>query len=168
MNFAEQNKDTLTELANLLELEVEAAGKKPTKDELIVALEAAEKEDPEAFKAAVELLDTEEEDEEDDTDEDGDPTKGQVFTYVGAGEQSPRKIDFMGQKEFIRGRPVVVTEKHLIKKIKGNPSFRPGKVSEEEIQVMEDEAAEHADAVRKADKIINRAFKKKHMTGKDD
>lgn len=179
MDYSSKNKTTLRALVEYLEIDVEAKKKnKPTIDELVVALEAYE--DQEAVAEAYKSLGFEEdepvEDSEDEEDSDEDTEeevevkgKGTVFTYVGKGETSPQRINFMGKQEFIRGRPVTVTDPKLIAKLKGNPTFIIGKANPELLQEIEDEGMAVAEANRKADKAMDAQFKKKHGgTGKDE
>lgn len=92
-----------------------------------------------------------------------DKTAG-VYTYVGAGEDSPRIIVFMGKQKFIRGEAVKVTDPVLLRKIVGNPSFVEGEVKQEMLHEMDDTAKKEADEQRREDKKINALFQKKHKT----
>lgn len=168
MDYSSKSKKVLKALADFLEIDVEAKKKnKPTTDELVTALEAYEDQDAvaEAYK---ELGFTDEDETGDDEDQDDaedgeeDTGKGTVFTYVGKGESSPRRINFMSKQEFVIGRSVKVTDKELIRKLKGNPTFVVGKADPDLIQQIEDEGAELADENRKIDKKMNAQFKKQH------
>ena len=171
MDFSSKSKKQLKALALVLEIEVEAKKKnKPTMDELVVALEGYEADNgDEAIQAAYEKLgitdepeeDTESEDE--DTDDEVEEVKGgKVFTYVGKGESSPQKINFMGLQEFVRGRPVTVTNPKLIAKLKGVPTFVQGKADAELLQAIEDEGMAVAEKNRRMDAQMDANFKKQH------
>lgn len=163
MNFSAHNKDVLQSIADKLEIEVEAKKEgKPTKDELVAGLEEFEKEDPEMLKSAVEELGIEDKEAKEDDEVDAPVGKGQTFTYVGAGEESPSRINFMQRQEFVRGRETVVTDKELIRKITGNPTFVKGKATPEQLQAIEDEGNAISNANRKADKRMNAQFHKQH------
>ena len=90
------------------------------------------------------------------------PTK--VYTYIGAGEDSPQVIKFMGQISFMRGRPVKVEDNpsnaRLLSKIKECPTFIEGVVEPEEIVNLDIDAKEKADTQRKQDKELTIAIKK--------
>lgn len=164
MNFSAKNKTTLQKIADEVGIEVEAKKKgKPTLDELIAGLEEFEKEDPEAVKAAVEKLGINDEPDEVEKETKG-KKDGEVFTYVGKGEESPNRINFMGKQEFVRGRPTEVTDPDVLRKIRGNPTFVEGEADAELLQQIEDEGAEHSNSNRKADKIMDAVFKKNHKT----
>lgn len=95
--------------------------------------------------------------------------EGTVVTYVGAGEDSPRVINFMGKQKFVRGQAVEITDQELLAKIIGNPSFVEGEVDQESLHEMDEEAANEANDQRKSDKKLNALFTKKHKTpDKDD
>lgn len=151
MDLNSHNKHILSQIAEVLEIEVDAANKKkPTKEELLAALEGIDEAD---LKEALKLIEAEEEEVEEE---------GEVYTYIGRGEESPTKINFMEQQQFIKGRATVVSNPTLLKKIKNNPCFVKGKVDAEDLQEMEDEAVKHADNNRKADKQMDAQFKRTH------
>lgn len=93
MDFSSKNKDFLTALADHLGIEVESEGRKPNKDELIAALEAAEKEDPELITLAVKELEEgdDEEEEEDDQQEEENEQADEVKKSYGykKGDKDP-------------------------------------------------------------------------------
>lgn len=170
MDFTKQNKDTLQAIADEVGIVVEAKKEgKPTKDELVAGLEEFEKEDPEAIKAAAKKLEIEDKDETEKEDTEVEKTKGSkakaddsIWTYIGGGEASPRKINFMGKQEFIRGKATVVTDPEVLAKIKGNPTFVKGEADEETLHKIDEEAEREANEQRAADLKINAEFAKKH------
>jgi hypothetical protein len=85
-----------------------------------------------------------------------------VFTYVGKGEDSPRRIKFMGRQTFIRGEATEVTDEIVLAKVKINPCFVEGVVDIEDIADADEDAAAKANAQRAEDKRIDAAYKKRH------
>lgn len=169
MNFSKLNKEKLQAIADELEIVVEAKKEgKPTNDELIAGLEEFEKEEPDTMKVALEKLGFIEEKETDEAEEVKEDTKadieeGEVFTYVGKGEGSPRRINFMSKQEFVRGKPTVVTDPELLSKLRGGvPTFVKGKPSEEALEQIDLEAEQEADGKRAENAKIQDAFSKKH------
>lgn len=174
MDFSSKSKKQLKALAEHLEVEVEAKKKnKPTMDELVASLEAYEQENGEelvelAFQElGFDADEPEEEDEEVEEDEgealpETKKGKGQVYTYVGKGETSPQRINFIGRQEFVRGRPVEVTDPIVLKKIEGVPTFVKGKADPELLQEIEDEGIAVADKNRKTDAQMDANFKRQH------
>lgn len=97
---------------------------------------------------------------------DVDTSTAHVFTYVGQGEDPPRKINFMGRQEFVRGRATEVVDELVLDRISKNPCFVEGEVDMEDLHKQDEAAALKADARRKEDAHVNMAFRKKHgMTG---
>lgn len=93
------------------------------------------------------------------------PASGaKIFTYVGAGEDPPRKINFLGLQEFIRGKAVEVTHPTVLGKLQGHPCFVEGEVEMEDLHDQDEEAMGLADAKRKQDLKVNAAYAKKHKT----
>lgn len=88
--------------------------------------------------------------------------EGDVFTYVGGGEDSPRKINFMGRQEFIRGRATQVTDPIVLAKVKVNQCFTEGEVDPEDLHDYDEEERAKAAAQRKEDAEVDAAFKKRH------
>lgn len=86
---------------------------------------------------------------------------GQIFTYVGAGEDSPRVINFMGKHKFIRGQAAAIADPELLSKIVGNPSFVEGEVDQETLHIADEQAKADADEQRKADAAANARFHRK-------
>lgn len=90
---------------------------------------------------------------------------GQVFTYVGGGEDSPNVIEFMGGKQrFVRGKATEVTDPEVLRKVLGNPTFIEGEVDEEDLHEYDQTAKQEADTQRLKDKALNAAYIKKHRT----
>lgn len=87
-----------------------------------------------------------------------------VFTYVGKGEDPPRKIDFCGQQEFIRGKATKVTNKLILAKLISHPCFVQGEVDMESLHSQDELAAKKAAAQRQEDLRVNAAFTKRHGT----
>ena len=85
-----------------------------------------------------------------------------VFTYVGGGEDSPRRIKFMGLQTFIRGEATEVTNEIVLAKVKVNPCFVEGEVDIEDLADADEDAAAAANAQRAEDKRIDAAYKKRH------
>lgn len=94
----------------------------------------------------------------------GDVPKGKLFTYIGAGEDPPRKINFMGIQEFVRGKAVEVSDKLVLSKLKAHPCFVEGEVEMEKLHTQDEEAVSKADQRRKEDMKVNAAFHKKFKT----
>lgn len=171
MDFTSKTNKELTNLAEELEIEVESKKKKPTKDELVTALELFEQEEGNqelVDLAAEELgLTDEEETSEEEEEETPAPKKkakvsGTVYTYVGKGESSPQRINFIGRQEFVRGRAVEVTDELVLAKIENNPTFIKGEADAELIQAIDDEGHAVAEANRKIDNQMDENFKKQH------
>lgn len=175
MDFSSKSKKVLKALAAHLEVEVEAKKKnKPTMDELVAALEGYKADNgSEVIELAFEELGFEEVDEtdEEETEEEDEPKKkgkGEVYTYVGKGESSPQRINFLGRQEFVRGRPVEVTDPIVLQKIQGVHTFVKGKADAELLQEIEDEGMALAEKNRSVDKQMDENFKKQHGgTGKE-
>lgn len=90
--------------------------------------------------------------------------KSETFTYIGVGEEPPRKINFMGVQEFVRGKETPVTDPVVLAKLKGHPCFVKGAFSMEELHARDEAAAVKAGKQRKEDAVLNEAIKKKHRT----
>lgn len=91
------------------------------------------------------------------------PKQGRSFTYIGAGEDSPYVINFMGLQKFTRGVLTEVTDPEVFTKLsKGVPTFVEGPVDPEVIHQIDTEAKEKAAARRAEDLIINTRYNKKH------
>lgn len=90
------------------------------------------------------------------------PEGTKVFTYVGGGEDSPRKIKFMGRQTFIRGEATEVSDPILLAKIEVNPSFVEGEVDPESLHDADEAAAEKAAAQKAEDKKLDKKYKKLH------
>jgi hypothetical protein len=88
--------------------------------------------------------------------------KGDVYTYIGGGADSPRKINFMGRQVFVRGKATEVKDPEVLKKVKNNPSFTQDKVDEEFLHDMDEKAAEAEAEQTAINKKIDDSFKKKH------
>lgn len=90
---------------------------------------------------------------------------GNVYTYIGGGESSPERIDFMGRQRFTRGKATEVTDPVVLAKVKVNPCFVNGEVPDDVIFDMDEKASQKAEEQRKADKETNQAAEranKKH------
>lgn len=162
MDYSSKSKHTLKLLADHLGIEVESKKRnKPTVDELVIALESFE--DQELVATAFEELGLSDE----VVEEVEENTEGQVVTYIGKGESSPPRINFMGQQEFIKGRPTKVSNGLLLSKIQYNPTFVMGEADPELLQQVEDEGLAVAEANRKADRLMDQQFKRVHG-GKGD
>lgn len=156
MDFSSKSKNQLKLLAETLNVEVPSKKRnKPTSDELVSALEIFEDENPGRAEEAFKVLGIIEDDEGDDLPEN-------IYTYVGKGEASPQRINFIGRQEFIRGRPTVVKDPLVLNKIKGVPTFVEGEADPELLQDIEDEGSAVADKNREVDKKMNETFKKQH------
>lgn len=99
-----------------------------------------------------------------------DPTKtevsgsGKIFTYVGAGDTPPHRIEFMGLQRFVRGQPTEVINPVVLRGIIGNPSFVEGEVDQDTLFNADEVESKKAEEQRKADKRLNDAFTKKHKS----
>lgn len=185
MDFTSKTNKELINLAEELEVEVTSKKKKPTKDELVAALETFTQEegnDELVALAAEELGIIEEDDEDESEDQDvvedekaktvkkapaktapaDEELEGETYTYVGKGESSPQRIKFMGRVEFVRGRAVEVTDPVVLTKIADNPSFVQGEADKELLEAIDDEGFEIAEANRKIDKQMDANFKRQH------
>ncbi len=60
-------------------------------------------------------------------------TVGNDYTYIGGGESAPAITNFMDKQVFRLGELTKVTDPEVLAKIKGNPTFRKGHVTTEEI-----------------------------------
>jgi len=72
-------------------------------------------------------------------------------TYVGAGENPPHMIDFMGLQKFVRGQPVEVFNPVVLEKVKRHRCFVFGRVDQDELFKQDDEARAIADKQRRDD-----------------
>lgn len=86
-----------------------------------------------------------------------------TYTYVGAGADSPRVINFMGRVKFVRGQPTEVTDPIVLAKIENNQCFVKGTVSDEELYEMDKAGKEHADNILKRDRQMDNVYRKKHL-----
>lgn len=100
------------------------------------------------------------------------PKDGEIFTYVGGGTDSPQITHINGTDEFkqkfIRGQAVAVKDPMVLKRIRNNPTFRPGEVSQEEIFKMDESAADHDSKIRDRARRADKVFKKEHGKAKGD
>lgn len=87
---------------------------------------------------------------------------GPIYTYVGAGEDSPRVINFMGKQKFVRGQATEVTDPEVLGKIANCPTFISGEVDPETLHEYDEKARGDADAQRAADRERDARWKKKH------
>lgn len=94
--------------------------------------------------------------------------KGVTITYVGAGEDSPRVINFMGIHKFVRGKAQQISDEFLLSKIRGNPTFVEGTVDEELLHEIDEEASADAKAQKASDAKVNTAYNKKYKQGGED
>lgn len=97
-------------------------------------------------------------------EEQNDGKDARTFTYIGAGEDSPRVINFMGQQKFVRGEPTKVSDPKIIEKLLEHPTFVEGKADQETLHRIDEEAKAEADLQRANDKRVNAAYTKKHRT----
>lgn len=88
----------------------------------------------------------------------------EIFTYIGVGDEPPRKINFMGMQEFVRGKATEVTDQRILAKIRTNASFIEGEVEMELLHERDEKATKKAEEQRGIDKRINALFHKKHKT----
>lgn len=89
-------------------------------------------------------------------------TKAAIYTYVGGGEDSPRRIHYMGKQHFVRGVATEVTELEVLKKIKNNPVFTEGEVDPSELDEYDQIAVKEAAEQRVKDKATNDAVKRQY------
>lgn len=80
-------------------------------------------------------------------------TVGNDYTYIGGGESAPAITNFMGKQVFRLGELTKVTDPDVLAKIKGNPTFRKGAVSAEEIYELNKKSQEICD--KKIQQSIN-------------
>lgn len=90
--------------------------------------------------------------------------EARTFTYIGAGEDSPRSINFMGKQQFTRGKSVNISDPELIGKLIGNPTFVEGEADQDLLDMIDEEAKLDADKQRKDDARTQAAFAKKYRT----
>lgn len=92
-----------------------------------------------------------------------------TFTYIGAGEDSPNVIKFMGKVDMVRGEPVEIPVtpefKVVLEKLKGVSTVIEGKVERKQLQENDIKAKEKADKQRAEDKVTNQKAMK--MLGKN-
>ena len=81
-----------------------------------------------------------------------------IYTYVGAGDEPPHMINFMGLQKFVRGKEVEVTNPEILAKIDGNPSFIKGKADPEKMFENDEKAKKKADAQRFEDQKMQIAM----------
>ena len=94
--------------------------------------------------------------------EDGDAAEdGDVYTYVGAGADSPRVINLMGRQKFVRGQAVKVTDPVLLAKLPGIGTFVKGKADEETLHRIDEEGKAGEEDQKAKDKETNAAYHKK-------
>lgn len=92
--------------------------------------------------------------------EDTKVSDANVHTYVGGGEDSPRKINFMGKQEFVRGQPTKITDPAILAKVKNHPCFTQEEVTQEDLHEMDEAAAKEAGLKRGMDLKTSLAYKK--------
>lgn len=90
------------------------------------------------------------------------PVTQGVYTYVGSGADSPRKINFMGKQEFVRGEAVTVTDPAVLAKLVNNPCFAAGEVKQQDIIAIDDAGAEKEKQTKAKDAKVQSAFGKKY------
>jgi len=94
-------------------------------------------------------------------DHKSDPRKSKgaaTFTYVGAGADSPRLINFMGRQEFVRGEETEVTDPEVLAKLYGNPTFVQGAADQRTLHRIDEEGARAEKAQRQEDRRTQSAF----------
>jgi hypothetical protein len=97
--------------------------------------------------------------------DDATPAKSgaRIFTYTGAGADSPRVINFMGVQKFVRGQATEVTDAKVISKIENNPTFVEGEVDQEDLHEIDEAGAEVAKEKTLRDTAMNAVFRKNHV-----
>lgn len=89
------------------------------------------------------------------------PKEGtRTFTYIGHGEDPPRKINFMGKQQFVRGVPTEVSDMEVLAKLEGHRCFVEGEVDQEMLHDQDEAAIKAADRQRAEDRRTHDAFKK--------
>lgn len=114
---------------------------------------------PVAVKTAPEKAKTETPADETATKKKGE--KAREFTYIGAGENSPYVINFMGKQRFTRGQLTEVTDPELLAKLPGIATFVEGPADAETLHKIDTEAKEAADLKRAEDLVVNAKYSKK-------
>lgn len=87
-------------------------------------------------------------------------TIGDTYTYVGAGEDSPGIIKFMGLQVFQRGKETKVSNPVVLDKIRNNPSFIKGSITPEDLYERDEKAKKAAQAQREEDTKVQIAIER--------
>lgn len=96
--------------------------------------------------------------------DEGPLTGANIYTYIGAGADSPRVINFMDRQKFVRGQATEVMDEIVLKKIINNPTFIQGEATQEQLHTIDEEAAAEEQKTRDRDNKMNAEFSKKHKT----
>lgn len=91
-------------------------------------------------------------------------SKDNIFTYVGAGADSPQVINFMSKQRFVRGQATEVTDPEVLRKVVNNPTFVAGSVDAEKVHESDVVASEEVKKKVANNNKINEAAKR--ATGK--
>lgn len=91
--------------------------------------------------------------------------KDNEYTYIGAGDEPPHMIDFMGLQKFIRGELTEVTNPLVLSKISGNKCFVKGAYDKEKLFANDKEAKKEADLQREEDTKTQIYFERQNRKG---
>jgi len=78
-----------------------------------------------------------------------------IYTYVGAGDEPPHMVNFMGRQKFVRGQAVEVADPEVLAKIDKNRCFVRGEVDPEQMFASDKIEKKKADEQRKMDFATN-------------
>ncbi len=94
------------------------------------------------------------------TDTETAKPSGDVYTYIGAGADSPRIITLMGVQKFVRGQPTEVTEPALLAKLPGMATFVKGEADQETLHLIDEEGRQTEEQQR----VLDRNAEKQYLT----
>lgn len=87
-----------------------------------------------------------------------------IFTYVGAGDEPPHMINFMGRQVFVRGKPTEVTDLELLLKVRGHKCFVEGDADVEKMHENDVKEAERANQTRLHDQQMQAAAERQNRS----
>jgi hypothetical protein len=73
------------------------------------------------------------------------------WTYIGAGDEPPHMINFMGMQKFVRGQATSVSNPLVIEKIKSHRCFVKGSVDPEVLFTNDEKAKKEVELKREED-----------------
>jgi hypothetical protein len=87
-------------------------------------------------------------------------TEKNIYTYIGAGADSPRVIKLMGKQKFVRGEATEVTDPELLAKLPGITTFVKGTADQETLHRIDEEGRAEEVEKRASDALAEQRYLK--------